>query len=93
MRSLVSSTVICAGRSAHRRAPLLAIRGASAPQAVRSRNRRRGHPTKEEQLAEWETEAEVRENPPRAVPLTHPGFIQRLREWFATVPLAPDARL
>lgn len=59
----------------------------------RSRSRRRGRPTKEEQQAERETEAEIRVNPPRAVPLTDPGFVQRLREWFATVQPAAGARL
>jgi len=53
-------------------------------EAARGRSRRRGRPTKEEQLAERETEAEIRDNPPRAVPLTDPGFVQSLREWFAT---------
>ncbi|WP_275269601.1 hypothetical protein [Pantoea ananatis] len=43
-----------------------------------SRSRRRGCLTKEEQ------QAEVGDYPPRAVPLTDPAFIQRLREWFAT---------
>lgn len=62
-------------------------------EAARSRSRRRGRPTKEEQLAGRETEAEIRDNPPRAVPLTDPGFVQRLREWFATAQLAPGARL
>jgi len=61
--------------------------------AARSRSRRRGRPTKEEQLAERETEAEIRDNPPRAVPLTDPGFVQRLREWFATVQPTAGARL
>lgn len=58
-----------------------------------ARSRRRGRPTKEEQQAERETEAEIRENPPRALPLTDPGFVQRLREWFATVQPAPATRL
>ncbi|WP_413787420.1 tyrosine-type recombinase/integrase [Pantoea agglomerans] len=62
-------------------------------EAARSRSRRRGRPTKEEQLAGRETEAEIRDNPPRAVPLTDPGFVQRLREWFATVQLQPATRL
>lgn len=31
--------------------------------------------------------------PPRAVPLTDPGFVQRLREWFATVGPASGERL
>lgn len=48
---------------------------------------------KEEQLAERVTEAEIRENPPRAVPLNDPGFVQRLREWFATVQPTAGARL
>jgi len=48
----------------------------------------RSRPTKQEQQAE----AEIRDNPPRAVPLTEPGFVQRLREWFATAQLAADAR-
>jgi len=34
--------------------------------------RSRGRPTKQELLAERETEAEIRGNPPRAVPLTDP---------------------
>ncbi len=55
-------------------------------ESAASRSRRRGHPTKEEQQAEQE--AEVRDNPPRAVPLTDPAFVQRLREWFATPPSA-----
>lgn len=59
----------------------------------RSRSRRRGRPTKEEQQAERELEAEIRDNPPRAVPLTDPGFVQRLREWFATVQPATGVRL
>lgn len=62
-------------------------------EAARSRSRRRGRPTKEEQQAERESEAEIRENPPRAVPLTDPAFVQRLREWFATVQPAVGARL
>lgn len=62
-------------------------------EAARSRSRRRGRPTKEEQLAGREMEAEIRDNPPRAVPLTDPGFVQRLREWFATVQPAPATRL
>ncbi|MEN4546192.1 hypothetical protein [Pantoea agglomerans] len=52
------------------------------PEAVA---RRRGRPTRKEQQAERETEAEIRDNPPRAVPLTNPAFVQRLREWFSTV--------
>ncbi|WP_352230978.1 MULTISPECIES: tyrosine-type recombinase/integrase [unclassified Pantoea] len=62
-------------------------------EAARNRSRRRGRPTKEEQLAVRETEAEIRDNPPRAVPLTDPGFVQRLGEWFATAGLAAGARL
>lgn len=62
-------------------------------EAAGSRSRRRGRPTKEEQQAEREAEAEIRDNPPRAVPLTDPAFVQRLREWFATVQPAPGARL
>ncbi|MBA8867214.1 integrase [Pantoea agglomerans] len=58
-----------------------------------ARSRRRGRPTKEEQLAEWETEAEIRDNPPRAVPLTDPRFVQRLRVWFATAQLPAGSRL
>lgn len=61
--------------------------------AARSRRRGRGRPTREEQQAERETEAEIRDNPPRAVPLTDPGFVQRLREWFATAGLPAGARL
>jgi len=58
-----------------------------------ARSRRRGRPTKEEQQAEREIEAEIRENPPRAVPLTDPGFVQRFKEWFATAGLPAGARL
>jgi len=58
-----------------------------------SRSRRRGRPTKEEQQAEQETQAEIRDNPPRAVPLTDPAFVRRLREWFATAQPAAGARL
>jgi len=60
-------------------------------EAVRSRSRRR--PTKEEQLAERETEAEIRDNPTRAVPLTDSGFVQSLREWFATAGLPAGTQL
>lgn len=58
-----------------------------------ARSRRRGRPTREEQQAERETEAEIRDNPPRAVPLTDPGFVQQLREWFATAGLPAGPRL
>ncbi|MBC0856444.1 tyrosine-type recombinase/integrase [Pantoea stewartii] len=58
-----------------------------------SRTRRRGRPTKEEQQAERQAEAEIRDNPPRAVPLTDPAFVQRLREWFATAQPATGERL
>jgi integrase len=62
-------------------------------EAARSRRRGRGRPTREEQLAGREAEAEIRDNPPRAVPLTDPGFVQRLREWFATAQPAAGSRL
>lgn len=62
-------------------------------EAARNRSRRRGRPTKEEQQAEREVEKEIQGNPPRAVPLTDPGFVQRLREWFATVIPPAGARL
>jgi len=62
-------------------------------EAARSRSRRRGRPTKVEQQTERDAEAEIRDNPPRAVPLTDPGFVQRLREWFATVSPAPGVRI
>ena len=62
-------------------------------EAARGRGRRRGRPTKEEQRAERDTEAQIRENPPRAVPLTDPGYVQRLREWFATVNPPAGVRL
>ncbi len=58
-----------------------------------ARSRRHGRPIREEQQAERETEAEIRDNPPRAVPLTDPGFVQRLSEWFATTALPAGARL
>lgn len=48
--------------------------------------RRRGRPTREE-------EDELRNNPPRAVPLTDPAFVQRLREYVATVRLKKTDRL
>lgn len=54
-----------------------------------SRSRRRGRPTKEEQQAEQQAQAEIRDNPPRAVPLTDPAFVQRLREWFTTAQPLP----
>ncbi|KEY40023.1 hypothetical protein [Pantoea agglomerans] len=41
-----------------------------------ARSRRRGRPAREEQQAERETEAEIRDHPPRAVPLTDSGFVQ-----------------
>ncbi|MDR6352603.1 tyrosine-type recombinase/integrase [Pantoea sp. SORGH_AS_0659] len=62
-------------------------------EAARNRSRRRGRPTKEEQQAERDAEKEIQENPPRAVPLTDPGFVQRLREWFATAQLPAASRL
>ncbi|MCW0346205.1 hypothetical protein NB703_004298 [Pantoea ananatis] len=43
-----------------------------------SRSRRRGCPT--EQQAEQEAQADIRYNPPWAVPLTDPASVQRLRE-------------
>lgn len=55
--------------------------------------RGRSRPTKGEQQAEREAEKEIQDNPPRAVPHTDPGFVQRLREWFATVQPAAGARL
>lgn len=59
-------------------------------EAARTRS---GRPTKEEQLAERETVAEIRDNPPRPVPLTDLGFVQRLREeWFATAGLPTGAQ-
>ncbi|MEJ1269112.1 integrase [Pantoea ananatis] len=58
-----------------------------------SRSRRRGHPTKEEQQAEQEAQAEIRDNPPRAVPIIDPAFVRRLREWFVTAQPAAGARL
>jgi len=58
-----------------------------------TRSRRLGRPTKEEQQAEQEAQAEMRDNPPRDVPLTDPAFVQRLREWFATAQPAAGARL
>lgn len=48
--------------------------------------RRRGRPTREQ-------EDELRNNPPRAVPLTDPAFVQRLREYVATVRLKKTDRL
>lgn len=42
-------------------------------EAAKSRNRRRGRPTKEEQQPERDAEKEFQENPPRAVQLTDPG--------------------
>jgi integrase len=62
-------------------------------EAAGSRGRRRGRPTKEEQQAERDTQAEIRDNPPRAVPLTDTGYVQRLREWFATAQPAAGVRL
>lgn len=58
-----------------------------------NRSRRRGRPTKDEQQAERDAEAQIRDNPPRAVPLTDTGYVQRLREWFATAQPAAGARL
>lgn len=58
-----------------------------------NRTRRRGRPTKEEQQAEREAEKEILSNPPRAVPLTDPGYVQRLREWFATANPSAGTRL
>jgi len=58
-----------------------------------NRTRRRGRPTKEEQQAEREAEKEIVNNPPRAVPLTDPGYVQRLREWFATANPPAGTRL
>jgi len=58
-----------------------------------SGSRRRGCPTKEEQQAERQAEAEIRDKPPRAISLTAPAFVQRLREWFATVQPSASDRL
>lgn len=48
-------------------------------EAARSRSRRRDRPAKEQQQAERDAGADIRDSPPRAVPLTDPGFVQRLR--------------
>lgn len=48
--------------------------------------RRRGRPTRAE-------EEEVRNNPPRAVPLTDPHYVQRLREHVATARLRKTDRI
>lgn len=48
--------------------------------------RRRGRPTREE-------EDELRNNPPRAIPLTDPVYVQRLREYVATVRLKKTDRI
>ena len=55
----------------------------------RQKQRGRGRPTKEEQSALREHEA----NPPRAVPLTDPGYVRRLREYLATVRLKKGERI
>jgi integrase len=55
----------------------------------RQKQRGRGRPTKEEQAALREAEA----TPPRAVPLTDPGYVRRLREYFATVRLKKGERI
>ncbi|MEN4892406.1 tyrosine-type recombinase/integrase [Erwinia billingiae] len=54
-----------------------------------SRSRPRGRPTKEEQAAMREALA----NPPRAVPLTDPGFVQRMREYLATMGIKKGERI
>jgi hypothetical protein len=38
-------------------------------------------------------EAEIRNKPSRAVPLTDPAFVKRLREWFAIAQPAAGAGL
>ena len=53
------------------------------------RQRGRGRPTKEEQAARREAGA----IPPRAVPLTDPGYVRRLREYLATVRLKKGERI
>lgn len=55
----------------------------------RQKQRGRGRPTREEQAAQREAEA----NPPRAVPLTDPGYVRRLREYLATVRLKKGDRI
>jgi len=60
-------------------------------ESVGSRSRRRGRPTKEEQQAQQEAQADIRDNPPRAVPLTDPAFVQRLRV-AGTNQILPRAR-
>lgn len=57
--------------------------------SILSATRRRGRPTREEQAALREAEA----NPPRALPLTDPAYVQRLREYFATVQPKKGERL
>lgn len=54
-----------------------------------SRARPRGRPTKEEQAAMREALA----NPPRAVPLTDPGYVQRMREYLATMSIKKGERI
>lgn len=56
---------------------------------VRQRQRGSGRPTKEEQAALREAES----IPPRAVPLTDPGYVRRLREYFATIRLKKGERI
>ncbi|MCE2003829.1 MULTISPECIES: tyrosine-type recombinase/integrase [Enterobacterales] len=55
----------------------------------KQKQRGRGRPTREEQAAQREAEA----NPPRAVPLTDPGYVRRLREYLATVRLRKGERI
>lgn len=57
--------------------------------SILSATRRRGRPTREEQAALREAEA----NPPRALPLTDPAYVQRLREYLATVQPKKGERL
>ncbi|WP_415173467.1 tyrosine-type recombinase/integrase [Pantoea sp.] len=54
-----------------------------------NRARPRGRPTREEQAAVREAAA----TPPRAVPLTDPGYVRRLREYLATVRLKKGERI
>lgn len=55
-------------------------------QRKRGEMKRRGRPSREE-------EAERQNNPPRAVPLTDPGYVQRVREYVATFRLLKSDRL
>jgi len=87
----------CAGRSVDRRPAEFTVRGAAHPQAAEAGTGGAQPPARAPDEGRAGGRAGNRGGDPaeyaRALPLTDPGFVQRLREWFATVQPAPATRL